>query len=102
MSDLERLVRFKLFGQDYSFYTAASEEEMRKILDLVEKMIEENTSGLPGAFPGSKVAVMACLNLASRFMKLKQDFEEYKTDTEERIERINNQLEGILLPENKR
>ena len=96
MSDLERLVRFKLFGQDYTFYTGASEEEMEKILDLVRKMIEDNTSSVPGTFPAGKVAVMACLNLASRFVKLNQDFEEYKMKTEGRISSINKKLENLL------
>jgi cell division protein ZapA (FtsZ GTPase activity inhibitor) len=99
MSDLERLVRFRLFGQDYTFYTGASEEEMVEILDLVRKMIEDNTSGMPGTLPASKVAVMACLNLASRFMKLKQDFETYKMETEEKICSINKQLEDALFSE---
>jgi cell division protein ZapA (FtsZ GTPase activity inhibitor) len=99
MSDLERLVRFRLFGQDYTFYTGASEEEMEDILDLVRKMIEDNATGMPGTLPASKVAVMACLNLASRFMKLNQDYEKYKTETEEKISSINKHLEDILFSE---
>jgi hypothetical protein len=99
MSDLERLVRFKLFGQDYTFYTGASEEEMEEILDFIRKMIEESTSSMPGTLPASKVAVMACLNLASRFMKLDQDFENYKIETEGRIKSINKKLEDLLLRE---
>lgn len=99
MSDLERLVRFKLFGQDYTFYTGASEEEMDEILDFIRKMIEDNTPGMAGTLPASKVAVMACLNLASKFMKLNQDFEGYKIDTEERIKSINKKLEDLLFRE---
>jgi cell division protein ZapA (FtsZ GTPase activity inhibitor) len=101
MSDQERLVRFKLLGQDYTFYTGASEEEMNEVLDLVRKMIEENVSGMPGTLPASRVAVMACLNLASKFMKLKRDFEEYKVETEGRINSINSQLEDLFFFEKK-
>ncbi len=96
MSDQERLVRFKLLGQEYTFYTGASEEEMDEVLVLVRKMIEENVSGMPGTLPASRVAVMACLNLASKFMKLKRDFEEYKVATDGRINSINKQLEDLL------
>ena len=42
MAEQERLVRLTLLGQDYTFYTGASEEEMEKILDLVKKMFEDN------------------------------------------------------------
>jgi cell division protein ZapA len=99
MSDLERLVRFKLFGQDYAFYTGASEEEMEEILDIVRRLIEDTTPGAPGTLPASKVAVMACLNLASRFMKLNRDFENYRVETEERIKSINKRLEDVLFRE---
>jgi cell division protein ZapA len=97
MSDQERLVRFTLLGQDYSFYTGASEEEMEKILDLVKNMVEDNGSGMPGTLPTGKIAVMACLNLASKFMKLNQDFEKYKVETDEKIMSINQRLESALL-----
>ena len=97
MSDQERLVRLTLLGQDYTFYTGASEEEMGKILDLVKKMVEDNSSGMPGTFPTGKIAIMACLNLASRFMKLSQDFERFKTETDEKILSINKKLESALL-----
>ena len=71
MEDKERLVNFTLLGQDYSFYTAASEEEMEKILALVRKLTEESGGSLKsGTIPVSKIAVMACLNIASRYIKL--------------------------------
>ena len=64
MSDQERLVRFTLLGQDFTFYTGSSEEEMKEILELVKKMVEDNTTGVSGTLPASRVAVMACLNMA--------------------------------------
>lgn len=102
MSEKERLVRFKLLGQEFAFYTGASEEEMDEILVLVRKMLEENVSGPPGTLPASKVAVMACLNLGSKFMKLKRDFEEYKIETDGRINTLNTQLEELFSLERKR
>lgn len=96
MSEQERLVRFSLLGQDYTFYTGASEEEMEKILDMVKKMIEDNGSGLSGTLPTSKIAIMACLNMASRFMKLNQDFERYRMEMDEKLISINRRLESAL------
>ncbi len=96
MAEQERLVRLNLLGQDYTFYTGASEEEMEKILDLVKKMFEDNGSGKPGTLPTGRIAIMACLNLASKFMKLSQDFERYKEETDEKIVRINRKLEATL------
>ena len=97
MSDQERLVRFTLLGQDFTFYTGSSEEEMKEILELVKKMVEDNTTGVSGTLPASRVAVMACLNMASKFIRLKRSFEDYKIETEGRINSINMQLEALFL-----
>lgn len=96
MSDSERLVRFSLLGQDYRFYTGSSEEEMEKILDLVRNLIEENVTGEHGTLPVNKVAVMACLNIASKYIRLKTDFEDYRLESEERLQRLNEKI-GVCL-----
>ncbi len=101
MEDRERLVNFTLLGQDYSFYTGASEEEMEKILDLVRKLTEENGGNLrSGTIPVSKIAVMACLNIASRYIKLQQDFEEYKEKNDARASQLIDKI-GATLPDEK-
>jgi cell division protein ZapA len=45
------------------------------------------------------VAVLACLNIASRYVKLTQEFEGYKRDSEERIVRLNEEIRARLLSE---
>ena len=99
MSETERLVRFELLGQEYKFYTATSEEEMRSILSLVRQLVETSSPQTTGTLPVGKVAILACLNIASRHVKLKHDFEGYKRDTEERIVRLNEEIRSILLSE---
>lgn len=92
MAEQERLVQFTLLGQEYRFYTGASEEEMETILALVRKLVDDNGGKGGGAVPVNKVAVLACLNIASRYVKLKNDFEAYKNDTENRISQINKEI----------
>lgn len=93
MSESERLVRFNLLGQEYKFYTGASEEEMDTILALVKKLVEDNSGGGgPGSIPVNKVAILACLNIASRYVKLKNEFDGYKKETEDRIVHINKEI----------
>ena len=36
---MERLVRFQLLGQEYTFYTGAPESEVADILDLVKEIV---------------------------------------------------------------
>ena len=49
---------------------------------MVKNLIEENISGPQGSLPVSKVAILACLNIASRYVKLEQEFEGYRNDAE--------------------
>jgi cell division protein ZapA (FtsZ GTPase activity inhibitor) len=97
MSETERLVRFELLGQEYKFYTASSEEEMRSILSMVRKLVETSSPQTTGTLPVGKVAILACLNIASRYVKLEHDFEGYKRDSEQRIVRLNEEIRSILL-----
>ena len=97
MSKTERLVRFELLGQEYKFYTASSEEELRAIFSMVRNLVETSAPQSTGTLPVGKVAILACLNIASRHVKLMNEFEGYKRDSEERIVRINEEIRSKLL-----
>lgn len=99
MSETERLVKFELLGQEYKFYTASSDEELRTIFSLVRNLVETDAPQTTGTLPVGKVAMLACLNIASRYVKLAQEFEGYKRDAEERIVRINEEIRSKLLSE---
>jgi cell division protein ZapA (FtsZ GTPase activity inhibitor) len=97
MSETERLVKFELLGQEHKFYTAASEEEMKSILTLVRQLVESDSGGVTGTLPVGKIAIMACLNIASRYVKLQQEFENYKRDSEERMVDLSEEIRACLL-----
>ncbi|MBW1637196.1 MAG: cell division protein ZapA [Deltaproteobacteria bacterium] len=99
MSDKERLVQFELLGQEHAFYTAAPEEEIESILSLVRSLVEIDTPKSSGTLPVSKVAILACLNIASRYVKLEQEFEEYREDSGSRIVRLNEEIKAKLYGE---
>ncbi len=101
MSDLERLVRFTLLGQEFKFYTGTPEEEMEEILTLVKELVEENSSENFGTIPVSKIAVMACLNMASKYVSLKRDFDTFKIESEERLNNVNKKIDACLLAEKR-
>ena len=94
---MERLVRFELIGHEFAFYTASPEDEVDEIISMVTDLVLENSSsGAPGSIAVGKVAVLASLNIASRYVELKKDFAQYKSEMEERLlnlgEQINRQL----------
>lgn len=94
---MERLVRFELIGHEFAFYTGAPEEEVTEIIELVTDLIRENSSsGASGSIPVGKVAVLASLNIASRYVELKRDFRKYKEGVESRLGRLGTEIEGQL------
>lgn len=94
---MERLVRFELLDQEYSFFTGAPENEVAEVMELVRTLVEENLSGgTRGTIPLSKVAILVSLNIASRYCELKSEFERYKSETEHRISGLARQIDSGL------
>jgi len=92
MAESERLVEFTLLGQKFAFYTAASEEEMDAILTLVRDQIDSIGGKPGGTIQVGKVAVMACLNLASSYIKLQNEHDQYQAQ----LEALNDKLDTLL------
>ncbi len=101
MSDKERLVRFDLLGQEHSFYTSASEEEIQSIYSLVSSLVQPGSPQSSGTLPVSKIAILACLNIASRYVKLEREFGEYKLNSGKRIAKLNEDI-SVKLSEEQR
>ena len=99
MVDTERLVKFELLGQEYKFYTAASEDELKSILSLVRQLVENSSSQATGTLPVGRVAILACLNIASQYVKLQQEFDDYRWDTDQRMIRLREDIRAKLLTE---
>jgi len=97
MTNSERLVKFELLGQEYKFYTAASEEELKAILSLVRQLVENGSAQATGTLPVGRVAILACLNIASQYVKLKQEFDDYRWDAEQRMIRLSEEIRARLL-----
>lgn len=97
MSDGERLVKFELLGQEFKFYTAASEEEMSEILALIHEEVASGSDRSHATLSSSKMAVMACLNIASKYIQLKHELAEYKSDTDSRFNRLSEEIRSSLL-----
>lgn len=96
MADTERLVRFELLGQEFAFYTAASEEEMDAILTLVREQLEDGSELPRGTVPAGKIAMLACLKMASRYLELEKEFEAYRNRNKDSFSRLTREIEDNL------
>lgn len=93
---LERLVKFTVLGQEYPLYTDAPEEEVREILQLVRSQIEEQSRGASGVLPANKVAVLTSLNMAGKYVRLKNDIQQYQSSVRQRLENLSQRIEPVV------
>ncbi len=96
MSDTERLVRFRLLDEDFAFYTGISEEEMAAILALVREQLEGGGALPRGTVPANKIAMLACLRMASDYLQLEKEFTAYRQTTRSRLSKMTDQIEGLF------
>jgi len=93
---MERLVKFEVLGQEYPLYTDAPEEDIEEILHLVKMQIENSSKSSKSLLPANKVAVLTSLNMAGKYVRLKRDFEQYKQQMSELVERLTSVIENSL------
>jgi cell division protein ZapA len=93
---VERLVKFEVLGQEYPLYTDAPEEDIEEILNLVKMQIESHSKSSKSILPANKVAVLTSLNMAGKYVRLKRDFERYKQEMTERVEKLTAVIKNSL------
>ncbi|NLX19156.1 MAG: cell division protein ZapA [Desulfobulbus sp.] len=84
----DRLVRFQLFGQEFTFYSNSTEEEVESVLQLLREELESDEKLNRGSVPSSKILVLGCLRMAARYVQLHREFEEYRAAQESAISRL--------------
>lgn len=96
MPQEERLVELKIMGLDFSFYTDASDEELHETLALVQDLVGVDPDENVGTIPMGKIAVLACLNIASRHIRLQREFDQYRKDVEKRLSLLTNEIRTLI------
>ena len=92
---MARSVKFKVFGQEYSLYTEAPEEDVQEILELVRSHLQE-TCKATNVLPSGKSVILASLNMAGKYVKLKRDFEAYREKMLLESERLRKKIEDSV------
>ncbi|MBA3002892.1 MAG: cell division protein ZapA [Desulfurivibrio sp.] len=90
---MERLVSFKVLGQEYPLYTDAPEKDVQEILSLVKTQLENVGQASQHVLPANKIGILTSLNIASKYVKMKREYEEYKQRVEEQISLLSDKIE---------
>ena len=89
---MERRVDFSLFGQEFSFYTDASEEEVELVINMVRSELDEGGQGVRTSLPSSKMLVLVCLKIAARYVLLEKEFEVFRARQDASIDKLINKV----------
>lgn len=82
-----------MLGQEYPLYTDAPEKDVQEILSLVKMQLEHAGQASPHVLPANKLGILTCLNIASKYVKLKREHEEYKNLVEAKISLLSEKIE---------
>jgi len=96
MAEQERQVRIELLGQEYRFFTAASDEELEAILSLVRSLVETDSTSHRGTLVSVRVVTLACLNIASQYVRLKSEFDRFRLENSRRLREMTAAVEDDL------
>jgi len=91
---VERLVTFKVLDQEYPLYTDAPEKDVQEILSLVKTQLEYAGQASQPVLSANKLGILTSLNIASKYVKLKKEYEEYKQLVERKISLLSEKIEN--------
>lgn len=88
----ERLVCFQLFGQEFTFYSSASEAEVEEVVSLLREELEGSELASRSSIPSSKMLVLGCLRMAGRYVQLNGEFERFREKQDRSIDDLINKV----------
>jgi cell division protein ZapA len=90
---MERRVQFDLYGQEFSFYTEASEEEVAQVIRIVRTELDEQIHGVRGpSLLSTKMLVLCCLKIAARYVELETEYNRFRNRQDESIDKLINKV----------
>lgn len=96
MSDIEdRLVRFALFGQEFTFYSDAPESEVEEVVEILRSELEGSDGKYVSTVPSSKLLVLGCLRIAARYVKVNRKFDAYRNHQGRSIDNLIDKMSDI-------
>ena len=91
----ERLVRFALFGQEFTFYSNAPENEVEEVVDILRSELEGSDGEYVSTIPSSKLLVLGCLRIAARYVRVNREFDTYRNSQGRSIDNLIDKMSEI-------
>ena len=91
----ERLVRIKLFGQEFTFYSDAPADEVDEVVELLRQEFETDDRTRLGSVPSSKLLVLGCLRIAARYVRLQREYQAYRRRQDQSIDQLIDRMSEL-------
>lgn len=92
----ERLVSFTLFGQEFSFYSDAPEDEVEGAVAMLRSELEGTDLAARSTIPSSTMLVLGCLRLAALYVKLDKEYSTFQSDQQRAIAALIDKVSAGL------
>lgn len=92
----DRLVRFHLFGQEYTFFSDAPEDEVEEIINLLQRELDTGERMSRSAMPSSKMLILGCLRMTAKFVQLSREYRESRRSQQQVVERLIERITAEL------
>ena len=92
----DRLVRFQLFGQEFTFFSDAPEEDVEAAIALLRCELEADEKTSRSAVPSSKMLVLGCLRIAAKYTLLNREYREFRQSQAELALRLIDKVASGL------
>ncbi len=92
----DRLVRFHLFGQEYTFYSDAPEEEVESAINLLRHELEGHEKMSRNSVPSNKVLVLGCLRMAAKYTQLNREYKEFRQEQGRTVAQLIDKVSVVL------
>ena len=93
---MERRVRFNLYGQEFSFYTEASEEEVEQVVNMVRAELDEGGLATRTSLPSNKMLVFGCLQIAARYVQLEKEYDLFRSKQDKSIDKLIDKVSSSI------
>lgn len=92
----ERLVHFHLFGQEFTFFSDAPEEEVEAIITLLRQELDSGEKISKSAVPSSKMLVLGCLRMTAKYVQLQRECQYFRQSHVRLIDAMVAKIESGL------
>ncbi|MDG1090024.1 MAG: cell division protein ZapA [Candidatus Marinimicrobia bacterium] len=92
----KKVVKVRIFGQEYSIRATVNEAHIRECAALVDKRMAEIQRSAPSSLNASKIAILAAMNISDELMSAQRGEYSFKGEVESKIKSLVERIEEIV------